>query len=155
VTATMAETRESQQARRKVIRQKAKAAVAMDKHFTAWTAEFTPDEAQAFVARCQVYNNMTHEKLVRLVRAINRIIPAMDLGETNPNTGTPCHCFKIGNEGSRVIYVQVRKWAVPEKRGQWKRLAEQVRQFASEAGANEFHVSKNDRHELLLRIWWD
>jgi hypothetical protein len=130
------------------------AVLTLDVLSTRWRVQLDPDEMEQFARRCMYYNEMTQEGMLRLLQDIDGAIPRMQFQEGNPNNGKPAYCFYIGNEGSRVLYLEVRKTMLPHKidTGQLER---QLRLAAIEAGANEHHVVEEDKHTFVYRIWWD
>jgi hypothetical protein len=131
-------------------------ALAMDKEFHDWQAEFMPDSALAFVRRAEVYNRITRKGIVGLVKLINDKAPTLQLGSDNCNTGRANHRYKIGNEGSRVIYVHLDAWAT-DPGFVWKKFVKEIEQYAKkQATCDEFHVKEmHGGRFITIRIWWD
>jgi hypothetical protein len=122
-----------------------------------FVAVFTPQDALQFVKAVQPYNSM--KDLPKLIESINRIMPRC--GYSLPaQQDPPCHFYRIGNESSLVIYVHLRSDDMHKLGGPLKtcQFVEQIKNMATEAGAQEFHVCSMDPMKfegLKLRIWWD
>jgi hypothetical protein len=135
-------------------------ALMLDGLSTDYLVEFSPGEALEFVRRAEAYNEFTAQDLEKLVEQVNRLIPPMRFpNPENPNNGLPHHRFKIGNEGSRVIYLIIRKFYLkPEFQGRridYAELARQLENLGREAHASECHVVVDDEYEFTYRFWWD
>lgn len=134
---------------------KVEAALFIDRLSQQYQIQFTPAEAREFVAQADDYNKFEKADLVRLVEKINEMIPPMDFGSTNPNTGRPHHRFIIGNECSRVIYVEVYKGYLSWKPTRYLLLAEQLHAASQSAHADEAGLTQDDMNTFRFRFWWD
>lgn len=131
------------------------AAVEFDKMFHDWSANFDPEAALLFAKKSEVYNRMTRDGLVGLIQFINDNAPTQDFGDTNPNTGRSCHEYRIGNEGSRVIYATF-KIVYVDKHFDWQELFEKIQAFAKKkAHADEFTLTRHEFNGWVVRMWWD
>ncbi len=131
-------------------------AIQMDDKFTQWQAELTPDEAILFMEKAEIYNNMTRSGMVGLIRYINDKAIPRDYGPNNPNTGTHGHKFRIGNEGSRVVYAIFPQENVPKDEALRADFFIAIETQAKErAGADEFNISRNPIGWWEIRMWWD
>ena len=119
-----------------------------------YLVKLSPSEAMAFVSHAQEYNNIYREKLTRLIESISDTIPPMDFGPENPNTGRPHHTFEIGNENSRVIYLEIQKFYMPASYD-YAWLATVLKQLGSEALADERDVVQSDATKFRFRFFWD
>ena len=128
------------------------ALLAMDS-FLQWQVELSPDDAAAFLAKAQDYNNFTATGLVRMIRSISLCIPAKQYGPNNPNTGKMHHHFAIGNECSRVVYVVIDKPYMPGT-FDYQALASTIERAAKKAGADEYTIAQDD-YWWKYRIWFD
>jgi len=137
---------------------KLKAALMLDRASTHYQVEYTPGEAWSFVVRAEAYNNFTSDILSELVERINALIPPMQYGTDNPNNGKPHHRFQIGNEGSRVLYVEILKTYLKGRWGdvEYERLATALATLGYGANANEAsRVDGNSPARFRFRFWWD
>lgn len=130
-----------------------------DHFFTDYAITLTPKMAHNFVQIADDYNAFTHNDLENLVMGINKIIPPMNFPNTeyctnNPNNGKSHHQFKIGNEGSRVIYLVIRKFYM-SKEYDYEKLGEQLSAIGKKSKADEAWSTRNDDSEYVFRFWWD
>jgi hypothetical protein len=128
-------------------------ALKMDKEFDQWLVEFQPDQALAFVECAEVYNDITREGIVGLVKFINENSPKKFIEPDNINNHSACHFWKVGNEGSRVLYAVFQPWATPQKTN-WSAWIKKVERKAKEAGCNEITTSQQ-LGNWIVRMWWD
>jgi hypothetical protein len=131
----------------------------VDETFTDYAVTLTPEYAQEFVREAQDYNAFTHEDLENLIASINEIIPPMNFPDTpistnNPNNGKPHHQFKIGNEGSRVIYLVILKFYMP-KEYNYEKLGKQLTVISKKCKADEAWSVQDDERNYVFRFWWD
>jgi hypothetical protein len=130
------------------------AALTLDILSPHWRVQLQPDEMVEFARRCMYYNDITQEGMLRLLQDIDSAIPRMQFQEGNLNNGKQCYYYHIGNEGSRVLYVEIRKQLMSHPLGSaW--LEKELRLAAQAAGANEYYIAMEDKHTLMYRIWWD
>lgn len=138
---------------------KVDAALALGEQSDRWLVELRPEEALEFVRRAGAYNAFAPEDLAELVQAINALVPPMKFAGANPNNGRPHHTFSVGNEGSRVVYLDVRKFYLKEgyqgKPFDYDGLAAALKELGTRANAVEFWTTKNDEHSFVYRFWWD
>ena len=132
---------------------KVNATLELDPHSMVYTVEMSPDEARRFVARAMDYNDATPERLVRLVEQVNGLVPPMTFGGTNPNNGKPHHTVGVGRECSRVLYLKVRKFYMPDY--DFSTLERRLDKLGREAWADESWTTVDDEHEFVFRWWWD
>jgi hypothetical protein len=97
-------------------------------------------------------HHLDHE-LGDLVDKINYHSPTMDYGPDNPNTGKHFHTFKIGNEHSRVLYVEYIK--ICNDTADYDRLHKIIEALATIYYADEFSVEEDDATIISFRIWWN
>jgi len=128
--------------------------VELDKRSIDYKIALDPDEAEKFLSKAEAYNQFTSEMLVDLVKKINELIPKIDFGEDNPNTGKLHHKFRVGNEGSRVIHLEIDKFYMP-KEFNYNNLGADLEFLARKAKADEYWTIRNDNHKFIYRIWWD
>lgn len=114
--------------------------------------ELTPEEALRFVDNCQQINCATNEVMSAMVTEINRLMPRMVYGPDNPNTGRFAHVYKIGQEYSRVIYVNLLK--AYGALVNWENLVGELEKLPTMFPVDEFDVSL-DNSWLTVRMWWD
>lgn len=129
-------------------------AVELDKRFTNWSVRLIPTEALEFCRVAEEYNNLTSEGVCELIAEIDAIIPAMSFEPNNPNTGKPHHCYRIGKEGSRVIYLKIIKSYLPED-FDYAMLIRELIKIGRLARADENYVEKNTDSKFVHRFWWD
>lgn len=134
-----------------------RACLEMDEKSIHWSCELNPIEAFNFLAASKEYNGMN--KLFLMVEKINKIIPTMEFGEENPNNNKSFHTYRIGNECSRVIYVDFSKSYLTKYRAEkWDekqilRLISDIQSLGKRAGADEISVD-NSEHSVSIRLWW-
>lgn len=149
------------------VSRKVEAALALDEVSIDYRVEMRPDEAREFCRRAPAYNGFTEDDLTRLIDQVGEAIPPMEFGGTNPNNGKPHHRFHVGNEGSRVIYLDVdpsyfrtfrpgedSPWhgeAVPTFEG----LEGLLGRYAEVANADEFTATRESDVRWTFRFWWD
>lgn len=124
--------------------------------FTHYLVEMSPKDAKAFLAASSKYNFIPKD-IDRIVDVIGEIVPPMQFDEGNPNNGKPHHQFLIGNEGSRVVYLQINKYYMP-KDFNYKLLIADLGSTAKRFHADEFFVTKDEegKHGTFeYRFWWD
>jgi hypothetical protein len=131
------------------------AALALDLCSTQWRVTLRPHELEEFAAHCMSYNNATQENLLRLIHMVSGAVPPMQFGEGNPNNGQPCHNFVIGNEGSRVVYLNIPKGLAPKGRINYAALSDRLDTIARECQADEFCVVEDRDNLYSYRFWWD
>lgn len=128
-------------------------ALQLDNLSLNYRIEFQPDTAAAFVC-CANAHNVTACDLVMLIDSINAAIPRMQFAPGNSNNGRPHHKFLIGNEYSRVIYVQIAKAYLPVD-FDYNALTARLKSLANTAQADESTVEENDSDGFTFRFWWD
>lgn len=131
------------------------AALELDKYSIDYLVEFPPKEAREFVSRAEAYNGFTQEGLVELIDEIGNLIPLKDYGPDNPNTGQPHHRFRIGNEGSRVIYLEIYETYMPKDYGKYELLFENLKNLGYAARADEVDEVDPGIFTRGIRYWWD
>lgn len=129
-------------------------AVKLDKRFTNWNVRLTPKEAMEFCKSAEEYNNLTKKGACELIGEIDKIIPLMRLGKDNPNTGQSHHYYRIGREGSRVIYLEIVKTYLFVG-FDYVVLGKKLFELGKKANADEHYVEKNTHLEFVYRFWWD
>ncbi len=136
----------------------------LDKQSIHYRVKLTPSEALEFVSRADAYNFFSQEDLKKFVTHLNHLIPPMNFGTggyPNPNNGHPHHVFLIGNEGSRVIYLEVVKsYMVKYSQNKWNEkdflgLWSTIQIAAGKAHADEIDLIENSEHVFKCRFWWD
>jgi hypothetical protein len=144
------------------------ATLALEQVSIDYRVKMRPHEAIQFVARAPAYNNFAEGDLIELVNAIGDSVPPMMFGDLdgspNPNNGKPHHVFYVGNEGSRVIYLEVytayfdtfrpgpdSSWQAPPT---FDGLRARLRLLAKRAHADEFTATETDG-SWEFRFWWD
>ncbi len=141
-----------------------RAALLLDLHSHDWKVKFCPAEALEFCRHAQSYNNCYAERLVALVKELDRIIPKAQYSQPdNVNNGSPTHHFVIGNEGSRVIYVVVEHHALTRlSKDETRLLAGAIQEAGQRAEADENHINSIGRPgdfspegNTVVRLWWD
>lgn len=133
--------------------EKIDAALKVDWFSTNYRIEFQPEEAREFVRRADAYNNFTRDDLVHLIDRVNAHIPTMQYAPGNPNNGRTFHHFLIGNEGSRVVYVQLAKAYL--KDFNYAKLTATLKAIGKSAHADEISEHENNAWEYMFRFWWD
>jgi len=126
--------------------------VAMD-NFATWGVELSAfDALQVAVAaeRAVGYS----PRVSQLIRRINALVPPMQYGPDNPNTGKMHHTFTYGRENSRVLYVQVVS-AYLSSLMEMVHIEAGLRALVQEFAVDEFSVERNDGSSLKCRFWWD
>lgn len=132
------------------------AALALDEESLDYRVKLRPAQALEFVTNCGDYNEATEERLEKLVKKIDGIVPCMKFGGENPNNGHAFHTYDLGREGSRVMYVQIIKTYRKDLKGeQWDALAALLVGAAKQAQADEASIVADDETEIKFRFWWD
>jgi len=135
------------------------AALALDDVSINYLVEMSPTEAREFLSHAQAYNSFTQEDLLNLVEAVDREVPPMRFGPDNPNTGKVHHVYLVGNEGSRVLYLALRKFYLEEcfqgKPYDYQLLTLKLGALAAGAYADECSVTQDDKDTFRYRFWWD
>lgn len=132
-----------------------KATLALDPHSLTYQVQMTPDEAREYVEGLPPsYNGWTRAGALRLLDAVNGLIPPMQFNEGNPNNGHPHHKFKVGREGSRVLYVWVAKAYLPDDYN-YERLDALLADAGRDAQADEITCQDDTEHGYEFRFWWD
>jgi hypothetical protein len=138
---------------------KVKAMLMLDECSDNYTVELNPDEALEFVRHAKAYNDFTSEMLVNLISGVNQLVPKMRFEGDNPNNGKSHHTFIIGNEGSRVIYLKVRKFYLLKRfqgvRFDYKGFEASLKALGEQAHADEMSTIVDDKHVFMFRWWWD
>ncbi len=118
-------------------------ALKMDELFLNWQAEFSPEDALAFVEKAEIYNRMTRKGMVGLIQFINK--------KTARLTDSPHH-FRIGNESSRVVYAIFTE--VPKDKAE--KFFGDIERFAkTNTHTDEYNLSRNQLGWWECRLWWD
>lgn len=94
------------------------------------------------------------ERMEFLIADLDRLIPPMKFRDGNPNNGLPHHRYAVGNEGSRVLYLTVRK-AYLKPDFDYEALKRNLERVAKAHGADETWPTEDDPYTLVYRIWWD
>lgn len=126
----------------------------MDSRSLRWNCELNPTEAFNFLAASKEYNEM--KNLTGMVEKINKIIPKMQYGGENPNNGKTFHTFTVGNECSRVIYINIIKYYLKSRftDSDITNLITKIQGLGRNAGADEISVDETDT-KATIRLWWD
>ena len=143
---------------------KVEAAVVLDELALEYSVEMTPEEARAFFMKALSKGEDPARVLV-LIGEVDRLMPRMEMGPNNPNTGRKAHRYVVGREGSRVLYVRyVRAYASLEASAGLSLRVMKLNhgvtvQYAGvnrtvPVGASEVH-DRSDDGEVIVRFWWD
>lgn len=130
----------------------------MDKWSLRWQCELNPFDTIDFLNSCQEYNGMNN--LSGMVEKINLLIPRMEFGKGNPNNNKSFHTFRVGNENSRVIYLDFSKaYLTKYRENKWNEndilsLIFEIQLLARKAGADEISIDNNE-YSVTIRMWWD
>jgi hypothetical protein len=109
-----------------------------------------------FARHCEPINAATNENLERFVIKVNKMVPPIWFDAGNPNNGRPFHTFTVGQEHSRVIYVQVIKAYIKNWNDKdYERLGQMMKLAATSSEADEAYVTENDNGCFTFRAWWD
>lgn len=120
-----------------------------------YRVKMTPGELLAFAQASVGYNQYDPDYLKDLVEFVDRIVPRMNYGSDNPNTGGTQFDFFVGNENSRAVYVNVLKLAFPDGERGANNLAKKLVVWGTQHGADEASVTRNDSMWFVFRLWWD
>ena len=136
------------------------AALELDRVSIGHVVEMQPAQAREFLSQAEAYNAFTQEDLVGLVDAVDALVPPMRFDDpSNPNTGRQAHTYLLGNEASRVVYVQVPKFYLDErfqgKPFDYLLLAGSLEAVGLRAGADEICMVQDDDTTFKFRFWWD
>ena len=125
------------------------AALTLDSHALFYRVRLNPAEAERFAR--QVGDD---DHLAALLNAVDAVIPRMDFGPANPNSGKVSHSYEVGRECSRVVYLDwVRSYA--PKGFDWPALEARLREIGEEAGADEYGPEEDGALGFRYRFWWD
>lgn len=105
-----------------------------------------PEEAVAFAQKVD-------SGLLGMIKEINSLIPKMDYGPNNPNTGQFHHNFKIGREYSRVVYLEFVKAYLP-KDFNYLNLFDKLSKLSKIFRCDEFSID-NQEGSVSVRFWFD
>lgn len=122
------------------------AALTLDKHSTDYQVRLCPEEALGFAEKAEPCG-IGQAAFASLIQKINSVIP-------NSQNGQPIYWLKIGNEGSRVMYVEIIKNYLPKYDG-WLEVLVAINQLAKDFSCDEFDIKENTSSCLTLRLWWD
>lgn len=126
----------------------------LDKQSIHWKVELDPEQTLQFVSEADAYNGFTQDDLVKLVKSVNEIIPPMKFPGENPNNGKTHHKFIVGNECSRVIYLQIIKTYLP-KDFDYTNLIVRLSEIGAKANADENDLHENENGSFKWRWWFD
>lgn len=134
--------------------------LALDKKSINYQVSFDPARALEFVGHADAYNGFTKDDLYKFINRINDLIPPMNFplvnGFPNPNNGRTHHTFSIGNEGSRVIYLEIVKAYMKQfSSAEWISLWSAIQTAAKRANADEINLIENNDNTFKARFWWD
>ena len=134
------------------------AAVALDRCALDWRVTLDPDETRAYLSRVDSYNTCETRALGDLTKAVDAVIgrvryPDVD-GKPNPNNGRWHHTYEVGNEGSRVLCLEVYKQSLATPGLDYAKLAATCASAGQRALADESH-NFSDSNYFRWRWWWD
>ena len=100
------------------------------------------------------FADKTDEDLLNFLNEINEIMPRPVYQEGNPNNNKPVHTFYIGQEYSRVVYIQLITTYIPFGQCNYGELENKIREIAKKYKADECDLT-NETLAFKMRIWWD
>jgi hypothetical protein len=172
--ATIGEERVAKALKRHAPTSLVEAVLELDEWSMDYRITLEPDQAAEWARRVGGYNAATSCVLAGLVKAINKIIPPMNfkprpattLGAhlypevENPNNGKPHHKFRVGREGSRVVYVSIaRRYltlaAEPQSEADYEKMKSCLIGVGRNRQADEVDVVEESETGLTIRYWWD
>ena len=115
-----------------------------------WRVECNPCEAYVFALEAK------DSPLRQVIEEVNRLIPRIDYGPENGNTGATIHTFYIGKENSRVVYIDVVKtyFMNTGQNVDYDDFERKITNIAKKNFADE--IDRFDEDLLFrMRIWWD
>src|SRR3990167_4434838 len=135
------------------------AAVALDRCALDWRVTLDPDETRAYLSRVDSYNTCETRALGDLTKAVDAVIgrvryPDVD-GKPNPNNGRWHHTYEVGNEGSRVLCLEVYKQSLATPGLDYAKLAATCASAGQLALADENNGFSDNPHYFRWRWWWD
>lgn len=89
-----------------------------------------------------------------MVKKIEKLLPVAYYGPNNPNNGGLYHDFRIGREGSTVMYLAIYKNNYP-KTTDWSKVSDALIGLHREMSIDEADIKDEDDHSLTIRYWWD
>jgi hypothetical protein len=102
---------------------------------------------------------MEPESFRALAQKLDEQAPRMQFDGNNPNNGNHFIKLDVGNEGSRVIYVNVPLFYLNGRESVLNKFLQSVQTWAKEANADELHVMPPESNfgagSYRVRIWWD
>lgn len=127
----------------------------LDPRSTDYHVALSADETREFLKRAEIYNNIP-ENLSDIVDEIDAITPRRYYNQDNPNNGQQAFNFKVGNEGSRVLYLKVSGGLSSVTGLNWDEYEKKVMAIGRKFDADEVQVvEKSVPHYLIVRFWWD
>jgi hypothetical protein len=126
----------------------------LDEFSLDYGVQVCPEEMLTLANVIGQYNEYTPELATRLVREINALIPPMNFQPGNVNNGRTHHHFKVGREGSRVLYLEIYKGYLP-KDFDYAKLTAKLDLLAKAALADEHWATENSETAFTYRMWWD
>lgn len=122
--------------------------------------ELPYDTAIAFVRRIGKYNDFEAGQVIETLERIDQLIPRMNGGPGNPNTGNRDYAISVGREGSPVIYLERFEYATkaPLADKSMKDICEEMKLWALADEAifevEDYNPFFNGR-KVRFRFWWD
>jgi len=127
----------------------------LDPRSTDYHVALSADETREFLKRAEVYNNIP-ENLADIVDEIDALTPRRYYNPNNPNNGQQAFSFKVGNEGSRVLYLKVSGGLSSVAGLDWDEYEAKLTAIGRKFKADEIQVvEKSVPHYLMVRFWWD
>ena len=139
------------------------AALVLDDISTFHHIGMQPREFVEFAKKAPVYNNLRRGSFVKLAKFINDCAPRMDFGGENVNNGQHFVTLRVGNEGSRVVYLDIDRFYANNK-AQLEEFLSGLIDASKEANVDEFNMdpgsmeaakSVGGGRTITVRMWWD
>lgn len=129
--------------------------IAVDQASSDYQIKLTPEETKEFLQRAEIYNRIP-KTIALIVDQIDAITPRAYYNPDNPNNGSQIFNFRVGNEGSRVLYLEVRAPFGLPKDFDWLEYERKLTEIGKTFDADEIDTLENKpAYKLTIRFWWD
>ncbi len=129
-------------------------AVALERVSLEHRISLSPEDAYEYVGQALDYAACDALAMQRLVTGIGTHVPRVNFGMGDPSTGRTHHRIWVGNEGGRVLYVDVSKGYMTEG-FDYKALELRLLFLAIDARAEDAEVQRNDARYWMFRYGWN
>ncbi len=132
--------------------------IALDLVDSHYRVRMTPEEAHAFVSASAPMWNGEPALVASFVAAANAVAPRCQYQDSkNPNNGKLPHFWWVGRETYRVLYFDLAKLYITlgvQNGYDFPALIKQLTDLATQHGAQECDVVKDDTLSIFIRFYW-